>query len=159
MADAKSPKGKSSLRDGGPPPPTPNSFNAVGIVTREEPDGPASPSKHNHGTVSIAFARSGPNFKLLPRHRERVVDMSLLAHPHVVEDYHGYFKSVKLRSHHGNVQGHLHLCSCAYPDSNTRGANILCVPLPLASRADRAGPARRAVDLACSHRCSLCVRR
>ena len=146
-ADGKKPS-KSALKDGkGPGAPTPNSFNAVGIVTREEllEKPPAASHKHAHGSVSIAFARSGGSFKLLPRHRERVVDMSLLAHPHVVDEYQGYFKSVKLRSHHGNVQGHLHLCSCRYPDQKTRVLSTLGALAPKAQRAPTPEPEQEMV--------------
>ena len=39
-----------------------NSYWAIGIVTREG---------DKHGAVTMAFARSNRDFKLLPRHRER----------------------------------------------------------------------------------------
>jgi Ca2+-binding EF-hand superfamily protein len=104
-----------------------NSYWAIGIVTREG-------DKHGAGAVTMAFARSNRDFKLLPRHRERALDMSLLHHPHVLDEYQGYFKSAKLRAREGHTQGHLHVCSCRYPDAKLRGLGMFGAVAPKAQQ-------------------------
>ena len=87
----------------------PHQFNAVGVATRSE-----------HGHVLIAFAREHEPFKLLLRDRELVLARSLLSHPSEIE-IEGHFHSEKISKRDGVVRGHLHLCSCRYPDGSGGG--------------------------------------